>query len=231
MKLIKLDAMSPSISFKVNKNDSFKSVIGLILTLVYISLIILAFIAFGRDIFEKRNPRVTYNKQILENSFYKLTSENMVITVYQQADHKEILEFDRKFVIYLDVFLNYPGGYDTYTYGFSKCTDSVLEAFKGTLKVDKSRYYCLANNLDLTMTGSREQDIFWSSRLNIDYCEVGKANKTDCLKLDQIKQNLGVINMDFNLFDYYPDSFNYTHPLKETFYKGFASSTVDTFQE
>lgn len=82
----------------------------------------------------------------------------------------------------------------------------------------------------MDVKGSRDDVYFYSSRLNVDFCENARFNKTDCLPLETIKQVVPArITMSFNFYDFYADSMNYTTPIKKTIFQGAVNSAVDNF--
>lgn len=131
-----------------------------------------------------------------------------------------LLQITKKVFAYWEVFYNYPGGYDTATYYFEKCRNEVLDEFNSTLTTPREYYYCLKQGTVLDVKGSRDDVYFYSSRLNVDFCENARFNKTDCLPLETIKQVVPArITMSFNFYDFYADSMNYTTPIKKQFSK------------
>ena len=228
--LLSFDMMSPSIAFHIKKSDSFKSSIGFILTIMYIICIILAFIGFVRDIYERAKPVVFYNKELTNETWYKFNNTNFVTTVYESTTWKPIDDFDRKFVIYWELFWNYPGGYDTTIFYFTNCTKQTTDEFKENLVNDPSNYKCLVPGKDVFANGTRENANYYSSRLNIDYCENGKFEKSDCLAIDQIKKTVpSRMTHQFIFYDYYADSTSYDTPIVRTFSNNVANGAIDNF--
>lgn len=224
-KLIKFDFMSPKVGFTIDRNETYKTYIGFSLTVVYILLIALAFFAFGRDIFEKRKPSVVYNKDTTKSSIYTFNSSNLVFTLYDGNSQEPIIDIERKLFFYWELFYNYPGGYDTYTYYFSKCSNSTLDYFNETLTIDRSNYYCLNEGSSIVARGSRSDKYFYSSRIQVDYCENEKFNKTDCLPIPEIKKQLPLrISMAFNIDDFYINSLLRDPIVKKIFQTSINSS-------
>jgi len=230
MKALKLiDILGPECKIKIQSNDTYKTQTGGLLTLLFIVLGVLAFVAFGRDIIEKKLPRVNFNKVMDNGTILTLTHDNFAFTVINQADSKPVPEFERKFVPYLDIFDNRDGGYTQQTYNFTKCTDAAMMAMKNQLRVDAKNYYCLPEGTVINITGTFLVGNFISSRLNLDYCTKEKSGRTDCYTKEETKKTITNLQMNLIFYDYYTDSLNYTDPFVQTFYSDNILTTGDSF--
>lgn len=227
--LIKFDFMSPKVGFTINKNETYKTYIGFSLTIVYLLLTILAFVAFGRDLFERRRPSVVYNKDLTKASIYRFNSSNIIFTLYDGNSQEPITNIEQKLFFYWELFYNYPSGYDTYTYYFSKCSKETLDYFNETLTIERSNYFCLNEGTEVVARGSRSDKFFYSSRIQVDYCENEKFNKTDCLPIETIKKELPKrIAMAFNIDDYFVNSL-FRNPLVKNIFQTSINSSVENW--
>ena len=217
--LTSIDILGPELNIKYKSKDSFKTPIGGILTILFVCLITLAFVAFSRDIFEKKQPIVTFNKQIATNSVSYLAWNNFAFTFLDQATNDPIIDFNQRFVIYLSVFYNqHNGTYSQVNYNFDKCDSSFLTEIKTQLKAPQQNYYCLPINTTIRINGVFLVGNFTSIRLNVDYCDNAKYNRTDCkLKSDTLKV---ISNIKYNLIltDYFTNAFNFSFPFVKNYY-------------
>ncbi len=60
--LTKLDVIGPEVKFSINRGETFKTPIGGFQSILFVLLSTLAFVAFGRDIFEKKEPTILFSK-------------------------------------------------------------------------------------------------------------------------------------------------------------------------
>jgi hypothetical protein len=76
--LAMIDVLGPECKVRIKNKDKYKSNTGGVLTIIFIILSILAFFAFGRDIYEKQSPVVTFNKAVNKGyeASYFMTREN-----------------------------------------------------------------------------------------------------------------------------------------------------------
>lgn len=226
--LLNLDIMSPSVGFTINKNETYKTYIGFMLTIVYILCIVLAFIGFGKDIVERKKPFVVNNNEITQDSGFMFNSTNFIFSLYI-GSWQAIPDYERKFFAYFDVFHNYPGGYNTTTFYFSRCSEETLIDFNRTLSSPRETYYCFQPGTVVNVQKSREDVVYQSSRLVVEYCDNKRHNKTDCLPYEEIKKSTPSFIMSFNFYDYYANSLSYDTPLNRTFYQAAANGAFDTY--
>lgn len=157
--LLNLDIMSPSVGFTINKNETYKTYIGFMLTIIYILCIVLAFIGFGKDIVERKKPFVVNNNEITQDSGFMFNSTNFIFSLYI-GSWEAIPDYERKFFAYFDVFHNYPGGYNTTTFYFSKCSEETLKDFNRTLSSPRDTYYCFQPGTVVNVKKSREDVVY-----------------------------------------------------------------------
>jgi hypothetical protein len=227
--LLHLDIMSPSVGFSINKNKTYQSYTGLLLSFIYLVCIVLAFVAFGRDVVERKKPYVVNNNGITQESEFMFNSTNFMFSIYNASTWKGIPDYERKFVARFDVFLNYPLGYDTTVYYFSKCSEETLNDFNRTLSSPRDTYYCFTPGTTVNVRKSREDVVYQSSRLVVEYCENERHNRTDCLPIDEIKRTTQTFSMALNFYDFYANSLSYESPLNKTFYQLAVNGAVDSY--
>ncbi len=118
-----IDILGPSANLKIQSGDFYKTATGGLLTILFCVISTLAFVAFGRDIIEKKKPQVNYNHITAndnnETIFY-LTDENFAFTFIEQKTGSVLEEVERKFNFYLNVYDNYDTWYTDTLYTFEK---------------------------------------------------------------------------------------------------------------
>jgi hypothetical protein len=230
MELLKrIDIMGPECKIKIQKNDKYKTKTGGVLTLFFFVLVILAFVAFGRDLFEKKVPSVTFNRLMADETSYLLTDENFAFTIWNQIDQTPIKDFDRKFYMYLNVFNNKNSGFTQEIFIMEKCDKQRLEKIKSELRAEPEFYYCLPKGTVININGIYLKGEFISTRLNVDFCTKESSGRDDCYPVEETRKSLGNMQMNLIFEDFYTNSFNYTDPFMKTFYSENILTTPTTF--
>lgn len=230
MELLKrIDILGPECKIKIQKNDNYKTKTGGVLTLFFFVLVILAFVAFCRDLFEKKVPIITFNRETANEASYILTDENFAFTIWNQHDQTPIEDFDRKFHMYLNVFNNTNTGYTEETFKLQKCEKQTLEKIKSELRADPEFYYCLPKDTKINILGVFLKGEFISTRLNVDFCTKESSGRDDCYPMEETRKSLGKLQMNLIFEDFYTDSYNYSDPFKKTYYSENILTTPITF--
>jgi hypothetical protein len=212
------DRFGPAVKLKIKGNDSYKSMFGFSLTLLYAILAVLSFIAFGRDIVEKKLPSITFNKEITTEAEFNLTSENYFVAFYNQFDNSDVEDFERKFHMYMQVFYNYPSYYTEEKYFLQKCQNYTINKKEG-LVVRPELYYCLPPGTNIKATGVfGDKSMYVSVRTNVDFCINGVDNRTNCIPKETTVKNMSNLVMHVLLDDYYTNSYNYSDPFNKFYY-------------
>jgi hypothetical protein len=177
-------------------------------------------------------PLVNYNKIISsdynETAFF-LTDENFAFTLLHQQNSTAVKEMEKKFYFYLNVYDNFDTGYTDTKYTFERCQAERIQKIKNQLRVAPENYWCLPKNTKIQVNGVFLVGRFTSTRLNVDFCDNVKANRTDCYPKNYTKSNLGNIQMNLIFDEYYTDSTNYDEPFNKTYYSDNILTTASTF--
>jgi hypothetical protein len=104
-----------------------------------------------------------------------------------------------------------------------------LSKISNQLRVAPEHYWCLPKNTTIEVKGVYLVRKFISTRLNVDFCENEKANKTDCFTKEETRNSLGNIIMHFVLDDYYTDSLNYEESFAKTYFSDYILTTGTPF--
>jgi hypothetical protein len=216
---------------KIRGEDKFKSPIGGLFTIIYVILGILAFIAFGRDLFDKNLPTVTYNKELTKEAQFTLTSENYAVAFVNQIDTSAVENFERKFNLYANVFRNYPNSsYTSEKFILQKCDLEMIKKKPGIINMVKEEYYCFPKGTNITATGVYGGDTMYVGvRVNLDYCINGVDNKSNCLSKESTALNMKNMIMHIIFDEFYANPYNYADPFNKMFYANAILGQAGTF--
>jgi hypothetical protein len=214
-----IDILAPTITLKIKKQDSLKSSVGGMLTILVVIISIMAFVGFGIDLIEKRLPQVNYKKELEATPSINLTEDSIIFGIVDQVTLQEIPDIDRKIYFYLtygEVFGNNTPSRTT-DFPAEKCSNEVLDKVKKFLLVDGKYYWCIPRNKTFTINGNSLQGKYNMLRLNADICK-NSTTKKDCYSQEYSRANMGRIKMQYIIKDSYADNYNYTEPGIQTIY-------------
>lgn len=165
----------------VNSNKLFTTNFGGILSIILTLIASSAFFGFGKDIFERKKPRVSFNRIINdEKSFSIITEKSFLFTIYYQYTDLPIPDFDRRFQTYYNYIKYYGNGtrISRLRNPLVKCSEEVKNDWKEYFSVNPDTYYCLPKGVDLITNGILNQGTYSLLRFQTDYCK----NNTDSMK-------------------------------------------------
>lgn len=220
--LSKFDYLGPSLNFKIQKHSNFKTMFGGFASIIFIFVAIFAFLGFGRDIFEKKQPNVNFNR-IFDNDIpiTNLTKNSIIFSFYDQYSDEPIPDFDRRFEIYYD-FLDFTGEMSiekNFRIPLNKCTKEELVKYNGHYNRNPESYYCFPNNISLINVATQG----YSSlvRVQLDFCknitnQNSLLNKQNCIPKKETQKFLSSnrIQMEYIFNTYSIDTTNFTSPEK-----------------
>jgi hypothetical protein len=230
-----IDFLGPEVSFNIANHRIFKTRFGGIASLILLALAILAFLGFGRDIFEKKQPRVTFNRitdaEDIQHKY--LTDSNFLFSIYDQYTDQPIPDFDRRFEVYYD-FLDFRGDGmidKNFRNPFEKCSEETLKLFTDYLNLEPSSYYCFPKGPEIELMGVMSQGKSSMARLQVDFCknntDITKGKiKTDCYSKQETQIFLASnrIQMHYIIETANIDSTNYLKPGSRYIY----SNSINT---
>jgi hypothetical protein len=215
----KIDLLGTQNKLKLKGRDTYKSVSGGIMTIFLLILITLSFVAFGRDIFEKRNPSSTYSKGEAESPYFEFNDTNTFMFGFIDLNSQPVAEIDRKFRIYLEQHDNSPeraasgGKFNIKTIiPLVKCTeDRITPKIKGLMNLPLSSYYCLEKGARAILDGVYPVGTEKHIRLQVDLCTEKSTGRNDCYP-DSYIRNMGRFKMHYILPNTFIDNGNYYEP-------------------
>ena len=224
-----IDILGPELKLKIRQKDTYKTKIGGFFTLIFVLLVSLAIGSEGLDMIYRKKPLILYKKQKDFDQSFNLNSENFAFSIFNQENDTIIPNLGKMFTIYLEVFENYNGKYNTSTYNFERCQNETIQRKKDNLRVNSSEYWCLPKNVSIIINGTFLFGKFTSSRLSVDFCINGTKNRTDCMNISDIKAALNNVNMNIIFDNYYTDYLNYSEPFIPTYHIENIISNENTF--
>jgi hypothetical protein len=234
-----LDIIGPEIKIQIDKNDSFKSICGFLSTILLIILSILAFVGFGRDIFENQDPSTMFNKEVAPNSARYTLNTSEFTFMWTIADlQNNIKPGDGYFTSYFigqetsPQILKETGNSlkETY-YQFEKCSEKRIldDKVKQKLNADITKYYCFPENMIAPMKGNNADGNKFNLKMVVDICVNTTANNNSCKPPEEIVKYLSAVNMYVVFSDTIIDNYNYTDPGQRSYVAQIITSNPNTF--
>lgn len=221
--LMYIDYLGPEVGLTQNSSKRFQTKFGGFASMLLIFIAGIAFFGFGRDIFERKKPRVTFNRIINDETPYLLmTEKNFLFAIYDQYTDESIPDFERRFQNYFDITGMYGDGTvdRRYKIPMEKCSEEVKTYWKGYFSVDPDIYYCLPKGFELVIRGVLNEGNETSIRFQTDYCSNNTDPKQGQVQIDCIqKEDTQIllaskrIQMHYILQDSLIDTYNYTSPV------------------
>lgn len=231
-----LDLLGRQPNLMIRGNKSYKSTLGGIFTLFLILMSALAFVAFGRDIFEKSVPEVIFSKNPSRDVKFDFTgNSSFLMTIYDGSKNVPIPDLDKLFRIYIatqdvDPSRTAEGKsvIEEY-YEMVKCPKTKLTPeIDETLFLPFENYYCFPEYKVFELRGTWVYGKNKVFKLNVDYCKNTTENNNGCYPKETIAKLLpSTFSMHYVIFDAYPDNRDYLNPIKSTIYSGLIRSNIN----
>jgi hypothetical protein len=93
----KLDVLGTEYSFLIDGKRNYKTAMGAFLTLFYIFFVVALFFAFGVDLYQRKNPKVSLNSQNFPYEPIKLSNKNFTYA-YRVDDIDGIMQTDESII-------------------------------------------------------------------------------------------------------------------------------------
>lgn len=225
-----LDLFSFSPSLQVCKDEGFKTNIGGVITSVISVGFLLSCFAFSRELFEKSNPFILNSLNFDATPALSKDSISFFFAPMLMGGFT-IPESDKLLKMYLVMIQTDNSLQDKNLSIFTqfrlkKCLDS--KQFNNTsmntssfLIGDINNYYCVyPNDYEglLDMYGSFGNPKFTIWNIKVEACTNSTENSFGCKPMEEIKTALSMFYVHFGIRNVLIDSFDYSNPLKPTFY-------------
>lgn len=244
--LEKLDLEPLKFSMFVKNNQGYSTKFGGLRMILLIVLIILAVVAFGKELFIKQNPIVISSENYVGHAIVDRKNINIAVALMLVGGYK--IENVDKYVEFNLLLADTDGSREKNedktrftTTKLVPCENSSL--FKenkynitSNLISIPSTYSCFDENSPLIpdLEGSFGNPKFKVWILTLDYCRNTTENNNSCKSREEIQNYLPVFYVHTIMSDYYLDSKDLDQPLKETYAKKLLrvstkNSRMDTF--
>jgi len=231
-----LDVIGLKFTFKVDGKENYRTNFGAFLSILYLFLLIGLFFVFGIDLYQRKNPKVSYNNKIVPHEEIYLSNHNFTLAfrvedylakmiVNESIFHHELAYY--KFVLKENgEWENVLGQLPT----IQRCQD--LNSTKGTeefYNISLASWYCIDFN-NLIMGGNWDGDFVYGLLINTKQCQFSKNSK--CLKEQELKsifQNeITGSNFYYSLMylEALPDMDDFDRPIKQYFNYKFESLSL-----
>jgi hypothetical protein len=99
--LTSLDIFGITFNFRYNGESKYKTKIGGLLTIVYLIIIFSLFMGFGIDLYERKNPRVSFNTKMEPYEQRNLSNQNFTLAYRIEDQSGQMVE--RSEIIYIEL--------------------------------------------------------------------------------------------------------------------------------
>jgi hypothetical protein len=231
-----LDFLGSQIFISVQNNRIHKTTFGGIASLSLLLAALFAFFGFGKDIFDRVQPRVSLNKVVSEVPPLKVINDkNFLFAIYDQSSDLPLPDFERRFIVYFDYYqYNGVGGSSKMAkIPIEKCSQEVIKIWDGFFYVDSSNYLCFPRNMTWNLNGILNEGAHSLVRLQVDYCKnntdptLGQVI-TNCIPKNETQTLLSSnrIQMHYIIENSLVDNRNYTHPASRIGYTGLVNTNA-----
>ncbi len=234
--LKKIDILGPQMAFRIKNDSVLKSSIGGLLGLLLVVIFAVAFLLFGRDLFEGKNPQVMMNRVETPETEYQMTYKNYLAAVYDQASDEPFSEYERKFEHTIDYYeWSGTGSRVKTTFYMERCQEEILKLWDGQFKNVRSNYWCLPYGKVFNITGTYGKGKHTSARVSVNYCknntDLKKGPlKTSCYSREEVAASIpGRIQMHYMMQNSKIDTLNYDTPGGDVTYGGVSNTSPDTW--
>lgn len=137
-----IDILGQPMTFTVKKQKNFKTNFGGIASIFLVFIAGITFFGFGRDIFEKLKPKVTFNRIVnTEVPSLNVTDKYFLFALYDQLTNQPIPDLERLFQNYFDYTEIFGDGkFKSTRVYMEKCSDEVKVFWKGLFAVSSDLY-------------------------------------------------------------------------------------------
>jgi len=214
--LKKLDLYGSLFNFTINREEKFKTNMGAFLSILTYLLIITTSIFFGKDFYNRTNPKILSQTTIPEKHS-NIDISNKLLTIswrVEDANGNEI-DFTGKFyakLVYSPYIMN-PStknldNIENRNLPMKRCNETTNEE-NFNMFINPESWYCVNFDIkDLQFGGYWDSEFLYSFNLNLNMCKYDLNNKKtdECVKFQDFKEFLDqrvffVVNFPSVYFD------------------------------
>ena len=218
----KIDLFGYRFTFEENDNQSYKTTFGGLFTiLLIISITIIGFI-FGKEIYERKIPIVSFSEEVVQYSRINLTDVPIMFNVKHNGDINSIEElnskFEFEFILYERLFGQEESSIRSYFYGLELCNEDSFPAYTQLvadyMKVkedQKETLYCIPETYKYYFQNAMAAPNSTLIYININVCD---PDKDGCIKDFQHEIAEKSLLIKLNFLNSFVDPKNYTYPIQ-----------------
>jgi hypothetical protein len=222
-----LDIFGSEFNFLTDGNEKFKSDSGALLTVIYCIIVIALFFGFGLDLYQRKNPRVSFNTETVPYFLQEMSNANFTYAFRVEDNYG--LMVDKPNLLYPVVGyvgMELKNGTWSLKIGDYQPVKKCHEVANYTLKesyynVSLLNWYCL--DFDGKKFGGNWNGNFaYYFMIQILQCTNSTQNNNTCLRQEEIEKNFVNEITGSNLFysdlsmNIQPAMNNFTSPLSST---------------
>jgi hypothetical protein len=221
-----IDFIGPQVGLNINQQTFFKTNFGAFTSFILLIITVGTFIGFGRDLWQKIDPKVTFNRIDHEDVPRKnITDSNVFLAVYYQSSFEPIAEFERKFSFYY-VYQNMTGSGQVYQdiQYFEQCSPEVIDTVKSNLGANPNFYKCFPKGKNIEVYNPMYSGIGSLIKIEVEFCknnsDISKGPiKSNCYTKEQTRASMPDKNIQMNIIfkNFQANNTNYENPTSENF--------------
>jgi hypothetical protein len=222
---------------RLNKEKLFTTQIGGICTIVFLVLICIALVTFGKEIFEKKEPVILSKIDFSEIPEFSWEKDDFIFN-FQYSNGTPIFkkEIEKMFSINIcyndnnSTLVDKQEQYKQSCYEPIQCkSENISTEFTNRLAGPINSYFCFPpeiKRLPLKYThGDGNSKVL---QLDVNICDDLKEKNKTCLARSKIYEILGTFEMHVIGTDSYAGNLNYDNPKKDSYFSKFIKSNKDT---
>jgi hypothetical protein len=228
-----LDIFGSAYSFLTDGNDKFKSDSGSLLTIIYCIIVIALFFGFGLDLYQRKNPRVSFNTETVPYFLQDMSNANFTYAFRVEDNYGHMV--DKPNLLYPAV--GYVGmELENGTWALKigdyqrvkKCHDVANYTMKEAYyNISLLNWYCLDFD-GKKMGGNWNGNFVYYFMIQILQCTNSTQNNHTCLPQEQIEKNFVNEITGSNLF--YSDLSMTIQPAMNNFSAPLSSTLVNNYE-
>ena len=229
--LKQMDLTHSPFTFFTDKSSTYRTSIGVIVTLLLGIVGILAIVGFGIEIISKDKPRVNFSNQV--NTETLIEKRNLQIYVGLSSNSgSQILEIDRKFNITIRSIENKSGSAKRNEYIMNRCdfktfSEDLYINLKKEMVGPESDYFCVPDNFNHTINKLFGSNEFNTTIIGVSPCVNSTLNKNNCYPRSIIDTQ-GTTYLHLIVKDTLIDSTSYEFPLRTVWYNDIVQLQTNT---
>lgn len=217
------DMFGVGFNFLLDGSSKIRTGLGTLLTLFYICIIFSLFFAFGIDLYERKNPKISFNTQIENYKLVNVSNSNFIFAFRIEDQMSHIVQRDDMFsfeIIYFLYQMNQNGVWEIakeQVLSQKKCYDFPdIKQKEIYYNVSLAEWYCIDFN-NTQIGGNWDGSFVAGFLIDTKQC-IGKT----CLNFQELEKQFDNNYTSSNYFFSYlymeslPMMDNYNNPLKST---------------